>query len=218
MIILKRIPRLTAVILGLLFLVRLSAEDNPLEYERLDLTDGRKLTKVVVKNYDPESGRILLMAKKTAMKIPIDLLPEAIRDRVKTAAPKAGGSTTTTASAPPTPESERRPPQQPMRFAQPEPRVDPSAHRQAALARAQNYYRYEFPAGSGAIRVTAANFEVDDPEEVPGWPGRYRLQGKVFLEFFDSKGYSYSRTTDRFDILTEQKSGASIKVVDFSRK
>ena len=213
----KRIRSLLGLILGLFLLVRVAAEENPLEYEHLELTDGRKLTKVVVKNYDAESGKILLMAKKTAMKIPIDLLPEAIRDRVKNTAPKAGASTTTTAVAPPTPESERRPPQQSTPVA-PEPAIDPAAHRQAALTRAQNYYRYEFPAGSGAIRVTAANFEVDDPEEVPGWRGRYRLQGKVFLEFFDSKGYSYSRTTDRFDILTEQKPGASIKVIDFSRK
>jgi hypothetical protein len=211
----KPTSKLLALLIGLLLLVRVAAKDNPLEYEQLDLTDGRTLTKVVVKNYDPTSGKVLLWAKRTAMKVPLEVFPADIRDRVKAAAPKAGGSTTTTTSLPPPPPQVQRPPSSTAPAAQ---SLDVSAHKQVALSRAQNYYRYEYPAGSGAIRVTAVNFEVDDPEEVPGWSGRYRLQGKVFLEFFDSKGYSYSRTTDRFEIQTEQKPGTSIKVVDFTRK
>lgn len=91
-------------------------------------------------------------------------------------------------------------------------------HRQVALERAQNFYRYELPLGSGEVRVTAANFETEDPEVVTGWTERYRTQGKVFLEYFDSRGRSFNRTTDRFEVVTEQKPGASIKAIDFSRK
>lgn len=211
--------KLTGLMMSLLLLTRVAAagSDRPLEYDSLDLTDGRKLVQVVIKNYDPASDKVLLMAKRTAMKLSLDLFPVSLRDRIKEAAPKAGGSTTTTASLPPP--TPREKPAVPTAYASP-PRAtfNAAAHKQAALNRAQNYYRYEFPAGSGAIRVTAANFELDDPEEVPGWGGRYRVQGKVFLEFFDSKGFSYSRTTDRFEIQTEQKPGGSIKVVDFTRK
>ena len=213
----KRIAKLAGLMIGLLLLVRVAAEENSLAYEQVDLTDGRKLTKVVVKNYDPASDKVLLWAKNTAMKLPLELFPATIRDHIKEAAPKAGGSTSTTASLPPPPPQERPPVPSPS-VAPPVVSLNAAAHKQAALTRAQNYYRYEYPGGSGAIRVTAVNFEVDDPEEVPGWGGRYRIEGKVFLEFFDSKGFSYSRTTDRFEIQTEQKPGGSIKVVDFTRK
>ncbi len=216
----KRFPKWIGLMIGLLLLllmVRVAAaeSDHPLEYESLDLTDGRKLVQVVIKNYDPASDKVLLMAQRTAMKLPLDLFPATLRDGIKEAAPKAGGSTTTIAALPPP----REKPAVPAVSASPEKAaVNVAAHKKAALSRAQNYYRYEFPAGSGAVRVTAANFELDDPEEVPGWGGRYRVEGKVFLEFFDSKGFSYSRTTDRFEIQTEQKPGGSIKVVDFTRK
>jgi hypothetical protein len=219
MLIFQRIPKLTGLAIGLLVAVRVAAAgvDHPLEYEKLDLTDGRELTNVVIKNYDSASDKVLLMAKRTAMKLPLDLFPTDLRDPIKRAAPKAGGSTTTTTSLPPPPPGDR--PTAPAAVGpSPAVRINVAAHKQVALSRAQNYYRYEYPAGSGAVRVTAVNFEVDDPEEVPGWVGRYRIEGKVFLEFFDSKGLSYSRTTDRFEIQTEQKAGGSIKVVDFTRK
>ncbi len=91
-------------------------------------------------------------------------------------------------------------------------------HRQVALERAQNFYRFELQVGSGAVRVTAVSFELEDPEIVTGWTERYSTQGKVFLEYFDSRGRSFNRTTDHFEVVTEQKPSGSIKAIDFSRK
>jgi hypothetical protein len=176
-LIFQRIPKLAGLAIGLLVLVRVAAAgvDHPLAYEKLDLTDGRELTDVVIKNYDPSSDKVLLMAKRTAMKLPLDLFPTDLRDRIKQAAPKPGDSTTTTASLPPPPPRER-PTRPPAEVSSPAVRFNAAAHKQVALSRAQNYYRYEYPAGSGAVRITAVNFEVDDPEEVPGWSGRYRIE------------------------------------------
>jgi hypothetical protein len=56
---------------------------------------------------------------------------------------------------------------------------------------------------------------VELSEAVTGWTGRYRTEGKAYLEFFDSKGWSYSRATSRFEVLTEQKPDGALKVVDF---
>jgi hypothetical protein len=213
------------LILGLL--AQAVAKESPeneatMEFARLDLTDGRKLRKVVVKNYDAEKGRLLLVASGKAMTVSIDLVPEPFRTRLKDHAPKAGSSTSsmpaprqpTQPSAPPT-----RPPPVVTR---PAPAQDTEVqwekHKSAALARARNFYRYEHKAGSDSIRVTAINFETDDPEAITGWEGRYRVQGRVLLEYFDSKGYSFNRTTDRFEVITEQKGRGSIKVIDFTRK
>jgi hypothetical protein len=193
-----------------------------LEFERLDLTDGRSLRKVVVKNYDPVKNRVLLVARGTAMFVSLTLVPEPLQEKLKAAAPQSGSSVSIT----PTPV--RRPlsanPQypQPGTTAQPQPgsdfKINAQEHQNSALERARNYYRYEFQAGSSSIHVTAINFETDEPEKITGWEGRYRIHGRVLLEYFDSKGYSYNRATDRFEVITEQKPGHAIKVIDFSRK
>lgn len=191
-----------------------------LEFERLDLRDGRKLRKVVVKNYDVEKGSLLLVASGKAMIVSVDLVPEPFRSKLKEEAPKAGSSTSSTPPPRPSTPSNYRPtpaePSQPSVASQPS--IDPEAHKSAALERAQNFYRYEHKAGSDSIRVTALNFETDDPEAITGWESRYRIQGRVLLEYYDSKGSSFNRTTDRFEVITEQKGKGSIKVIDFTRK
>jgi hypothetical protein len=186
-----------------------------LAFDRMDLTDGRRLTKVVVKSYDAEKETVLLVARGEAMVVGIDLVPEPVRSRLKEEAPPAGASTVTVpfdslhASIPVDTLSSSSS----LRLGS-----GSEAHKAAALERAQTYYRFEYQAGSGAAKVTALNFETDDPEPVDNWTGRYRTQGRVLLEYFDSKGYSFNRATDRFEIITEQKDKGSIKVVDFTRK
>lgn len=193
-----------------------------MEFARLDLTDGRKLRKVSVKNYDAEKDRLLLVANGKAMTISLALVPEPFRTRLKEHAPKAGSSTSSM-PAPRQPTAPSAPPTRPPPVAaRPAPtqntEIQWEKHKSAALERARNFYRYEHKAGSDSIRVTAINFETDDPEAITGWEGRYRVQGRVLLEYFDSKGYSFNRTTDRFEVITEQKGKGSIKVIDFTRK
>jgi hypothetical protein len=190
-----------------------------LAFERMDLSDGRRLTNVVVKSYDAEKGRLLLVTSGEAMVVSLDAVPEPYRSQLKEEAPKAGSSTITVPAMRvnavdfrPLP-TDARAPGSDIR-----PANGPEAHKAAALERAQSYYRFEYQAGSGATKVTALNFETDEPEPVDNWTGRYRTQGRVLLEYLDSKGYSFNRTTDRFEIITEQKDKGPIKVVDFTRK
>ena len=91
-------------------------------------------------------------------------------------------------------------------------------HAAAARARATTYFRYEFQIGSNSVSVTALDFELGTPKPVPGWEGRYESQGKAFIEYFDSKGRSFQRTTSTFEVITEQKPGEDLSVVDFRRK
>lgn len=204
----------------------LGAAPVPLKYAQLDLNDGRTLKNVVVKSYDAAIGKLLLVADGKVMLIPLGLVPQPFRDKLKAEAPQ-GGATSSVVPGQAVPSGEgpssgkvapgpAAPTNQELEDAAQEKLLE--KHKQAALARAKNYYRYEFQAGSSAISVTAENFEVDQPEPVAGWNGRYRTCGRVFLEFFDSKGYSYSRTTDKFEITTEQKPREALKVVDFTRK
>ena len=68
-----------------------------------------------------------------------------------------------------------------------------------------------------SVSITALDIDADQPEAIMGWPGRYRTKGKAYLEFYDSRGNSFSRTTSSFEVITEQKPGQMPKVVDFTR-
>jgi hypothetical protein len=215
------------------------AADVPLNFARLDLLDGRKLKNVVVKSYDLKSERLLVIADGKAMMIPIASVPPPFNQQLKSA--PASGASVSTISPAPRPiisaadqyhmEVTARVPQQaPVRVAPPRraerPRSgDPmladatlAQHQAAAHGRAQRYFRYEFQIGSNSISVTSLDFEVGVPAAVPGWTGRYCTNGKAFIEYFDSKGRSYQRTTSTFEITTEQKPGEALTVIDFSRK
>jgi hypothetical protein len=191
----------------------------PLRYEEITLTDGKKLKKVVIKSYDAKAEKLLVVASGKAVILPIGQVPEPLASRLKADAPQAGSSTTSAPERKVVPSAAAPRPFYPqpapvVRQEQPE---NLGAHKDAALARARNYYRYEFPVGSDAARVTALSFEMDEPTAIPGWNNRYRTQGRALLEWFDSKGWSYKRTTSTFEVTTEKGSG-SPKVVDFAIK
>lgn len=202
------------------------AADVPLQFVRLDLRDGRTLTNVVIKTFDAASGKLLLVADGKAMVVPVNLIPAPFDEGLKKAAPPAGATTAVVAVqsvAPrvvvmqPAPDSVERPVI-----------IDPHSmsdserliawHKEAAAAHARRYFQYEFKAGSDAIVVTELDLEMNQPQMVDGWPGRYRTTGRALLTFYESKGRSFSRSACAFEVLTEGKAGEPLKIVDFSRK
>jgi hypothetical protein len=217
-----------------------ASDEVPLKFERLDLTDGRKLKNVVVKTYDAKTQRLLVIADGKAMMVPIASLPPPFNERLKSA-PAAGGSVNTI--TPPLPRSmssaadqyylERAVPmQQPhvVYVPQPAPVVRPApvdpmlaqatlkGHQDAARARASRYFRYVHQMGSNSIIVQSVSLELTVPATVPGWTGRFQTAGTAYIEYFDSKGRSFQRATSTFEVTTEQKPGEALQVVDFTRK
>jgi hypothetical protein len=191
-------------------------------FTRLDLTDGRTLRDVTVKSYDPATGRVLLLAGRTALSLPVALIPAPFDAQVKAAAPVAGSNLTTIAPRPvpaaaPAAVSPRVVPVQ-VSAAPATPRAAPvSRHREAAANRARRFFTYEFQAGSSSISVYECEIETEESEAIAGWDGRFRTQGRAYLQFYDSRGRSFSRTTSRFEVITEQKPGKEVTVVDFTR-
>lgn len=204
-------------------------EEVPLKFTRLDLSDGRKLRNVVVKSYDAKSGKLLVIADGKAMTIPIALLPPPFNEQLR-AAPASGGSVSTSptpprSTAPATGQyvSERPVPIRPTPPSPaPLPVEDnsraPMQHQLAARTWATRYYTFERPVGSNSVKVTLLDVQLESTKAVPGWGGRFETQGKVFLEYFDSKGGSFQRTTSDFEVVTEQKPGESVQVATFRIK
>ncbi len=206
-------------------------EATPLEYQRLDLTDGRKLRDVVIRSYDPAADRFLLVAQRKAMTIPAQLIPEPIAAKLKQAAPHSGGSVSSTPkspSSPPSTHNVRQPAPAPTRPRPARPsdsareqqtaRASAEAHRTTAIEHAQTFYRYEFKAGSDAIRVQSVRIEAGAATPITGWENRYRTQGTAHLEIFDTKGWSATRARSTFEIVTEEKPNEPIAIIDFARK
>jgi hypothetical protein len=211
------------VMLLLMFLATAArAADVPLRFERLDLLDGRTLNRVVIKSYDAVSAKLLVVADGKAMLVPVDLIPAPFGARLKAGAPMAGTTTAIVATRSTAPAAVAKPAPGPAALAADTAAADQekqvTRHKQAAEARAQRYFQYEFKAGSDAISVTLLDLETDQPEAVDGWPDRYRTKGKAYVEFFDSKGRSFSRTTCLFEVITEQKPNQPVRVVDFAQK
>lgn len=111
-----RLARAAGVLTLLLLLAAGSAarsaeETTALRYIRIDLLDGRTLKDVVVKSYDPGSGKLLVTANGRAQLIPLRLLPPPFAARLKTAAPEGGSTTAVVAPPLPIPRSDAPPPQ-----------------------------------------------------------------------------------------------------------
>lgn len=97
--------------------------------------------------------------------------------------------------------------------------IDLEAHKNAARERARRYYRFEFRAGSDAIAVTGLELELAAPKVVTGWEGRCIIEGKAYLETYDSRGRSFQRRTSTFEVVTEKKADDDeITVLSFTPK
>lgn len=209
----------------LVFASIVSGQDEPpvLEFKRLDLLDKRVLRDVTVRSYDAHTDKLLVVAAGRALTIPASAVPAPFADRLRQHAPRSGSTVSAGGNPPPPPpawpgqQNQPPPPSAPSRTAAPA-RDDAAAHRAVAIDRALTFFRYEFKAGSDAMRVDSVKIDAGPATSVTGWSGRYRTQGKAYLELFDTKGWSATRAQSSFEVITEQKPDEPITVIDFSRK
>lgn len=197
------------------------AEGTRLHFNQIDLTDGRTLRNVTIKTYDNVSGRVLIITEGKASTVALTLFPSPLDQQISARAPRAGTTSTVVPQRVLPPPQEAPPAANPDRTAsdQAEAAAADSTleqHRSAARARADRYFRTEYNLGSGAVRVRSVDLDTRLPEPVAGWSGRYRTQGRAFIEFFDSKGWSYSRSTAAFEVLTQQKPDGQISISEFA--
>lgn len=200
---------------------------------RLKLLDGRTLKNAVIRSYDEAASKVLIVSEGKALLIPISLIPPPYAEKIQTDTARVAPEVVQTTPPPPnTPRaaapdiatvSTPAPVFQPLPPAPSEDATtaaeDRKAHQAVAVAHALRYYKYEFRTGSNAITVTDSDIAIDETVPVPGWANRFRTTGKIYLEIYDSVGGgSFRRRTNEFEILTEQKTGEDIKVVDFTRK
>ena len=83
----------------------------------------------------------------------------------------------------------------------------------AAHAAVRRKFRYEENAGTGSSYVLSDEYSLNDPEEVPGWSGRYRVTGRAYVREYDSRGGFNSRRRD-VEILIQTKEKKRPEVIE----
>lgn len=196
-------------------------EELSLQFSRIDLSDGRTLKNVAIKTFDPSTNRVLLVADGKASMVPLSAFPAPVDKQISSTAPRSGSSTMV-APVPPAPKAPPAPQYVPT------PSTDNAdaaklqrevyKHAETARAKANRYFRYQYNVGSGAVRVRSVDIDATDPEPISGWSGRFRTQGRANIEFFDSRGWSYSRATATYEVLTETKADGQVIASDLTVK
>lgn len=149
-----------------------------LEFKRLDLLDKRTLRDVVVRAYDARADKFLVIASGKAMTIAASLVPAPFADQLRANAPASGSTVSSGADTAPSSrtgtQSRTSPPSStPAATSTPDSSATlAAAHRATAIDRALTFYRYEFVAGSAAMRVDSVKIDAEPTRPVAGWSSR----------------------------------------------
>lgn len=213
-----------------------------LEVDTLTLKNGKVLRQVLIKSYDSSSGRVVLMVNKSITTTQLEMLPPEVIQQIKSLLPpeptpeeKAKKAASDAAAASRREAAQRKKEnaeRQAARKAEQEANAQASAERNAeqneesalwavksaAKTKAYDYFRYEYNPGSGSVIVTSIRIQLDEPEPMSGWTGRYRAQGKALFNYYAGGGGSFNNTSRAFEVEVEKPARGSAKVVAFSLK
>ena len=211
-----------------------AAYDVNLPYASLALKNGRTLADVTIKSFDHENGKVVVMAGRNLHSLQIELLPDEVAARVIALVPEEGKALAREEKAGRKQEQrEQQKTEQELKRqrddgagkqanrenAEAQARANLVARtKQLAREKADYYFRYEYKPGSGSSVVIRQGVTLGEPEEVSGWPGRCRVKGNVGLQFYDSRGSSFSTTVREFEVTVQKNDRGVEEVVDFTLK
>lgn len=213
------------------------------KFEQIELRNGQKLAAGTIKSYDHATGKVVLFVNRTVSSVQLELLPEELAKRIVSLVPEETKAEAREQRAErkeqqqrardyqkSAAEADRRAEQQnadraaAARVRQEEgrkeqmARADRSASKRLAEEKAYRYFRYDYRPGSGSVIITGQGVEVQEPKEIVGWERRYRVNGTVGLEFYDSRGRSFDRTVRSFEVIVGPDDQGNLVAIDFSVK
>lgn len=201
--------------------------DVNLSYKNLRLKDGMLLGDAVVKSINTAAGTVLLQVDKELVSLRHSLLPDEVSLRLQglspaqskeeLAAEKAQEAADRLKSAD---RAERRQKQaeeeaQAIRATSRSLNVkaaELNATRREALPdevaklaeqRAQAYFKYQADPISNIGAVIGSDIYLETPEPVPGWTGRYRVEGTSYRQYINSQASGFDRNHKDFEMLIQ---------------
>jgi hypothetical protein len=213
--------------------------DFDFRYDRVELKNGRKLENVAFRTYDTLTGRVGAVAgEKQALTLRFADLPDEIAARIRERAPvqtedevKAEKKEAEEAKS----EARRRSRELEQRGAEAA-KADRDAQRQLDVKRAEaemqrqgraattvaeaaktlatHYFTYEADRYSSAGYVFGSDVLLEDPEPVPGWTDRWRVRGKIGVQYLTRNAGAVGRNFKEFEMLIDAPAKGSPKLVD----
>ncbi len=214
--------------------------DFSFHYDKLTLKTGRELRNVTLKGYTTQTGKVDAVMGRQLATFRLGEFPAEVVARINQVVPaqtpeeikeeKAQSADERKAAKRRVQTLERgnlaaakadRDAQRHLDVKKAEAAIDQESQVQAKVAIAaktfaSHYFRYEADPNSSKGYVFDSNVLLDDPEPVPGWTNRWRVRGKVGIQYLTRNIGSVGRETKDFEILIDAPPGATPKRVDIS--
>ena len=212
--------------------------DVNLPYKELRLKDGTVLNDAAVKSFNSTADTALVLSDKGLVSLPTSLLPDAVNTRLKELAPALSKEELAAAKAR---EAERydkaaKKAERRQQEAEDEARAAREANRnlnvkraettgtnpdklleevaKVAAAQAKIYFTYQDDPHSNIGAVIKSDLQMDDPEPVPGWAGRYRVSGTAYRQYINNQSSGFGRGSKEFEILIQTSDRKKPEIVD----
>lgn len=213
-----------------------------LPYKELRLKDGLLFTDVAVRSINTSAGTVMLLVNKDLVSVRSSLLPDEVSARLKAMAP---AQTTDEMEAEKwqlaadrkkaAENAERR-----QRMAEEEAQAaratsrtlnvkqaaETAARTEAipdevakfAESRARAYFRYQSDPHSNIGAVINSDIFLDNPEPVPGWGGRWRIEGVAYRQFINNQASGFGRSGQEFEIMIQTHEHKKPEIVEIRIK
>jgi hypothetical protein len=230
--------------LALAFAIKAAAVviDVNLPYKDLHLKDGTVMTEVAIKSFNSIAGTALLLADRQLISVQTSLLPDEVRTRLDGLVPNLSSEELAAAK---TREAEIydkavKRAEHRQELAEEEARKNREANRDLNVKLAENaatkndklmeevakvaatqakiYFKYQDDPLSNIGAVTGSDLQLDDPEPVPGWTGRYRVSGTAYRQYINNQGSGFGRGAKDFEMLIQTSDRKKPEIVDIRVK
>ncbi len=216
--------------------------DVHLPYKDLRLKDGKVYSEAAVKSFNSTAETALLLANQELFSVQTSLLPDAVNARLKSLVPNLSAEEQTAAKARELEKYEKA--LQRAERRQLEAEAEAKAAREAnrnlnvkqaetattksdqllenvakvAASQARVYFNYQDDPHSNIGAIIGSDLQFNDPEPVPGWTGRYRVEGTAYRQYVNNQSSGFGRGAKEFEILIQTSDRKSPEIVDIRVK
>ena len=235
--------RLLLPLAGLLAVSAVAAVvDVNLPWKNLRLKNGLMFPDATVRSINPSAGTAMLQIDKDLISVRTSQLPDDLTAKLKEMTPAQTPEEIAEAKAQDAAERKRAADQAERRQQQAEEEAravraasrdlnvkaaaETAAKREAipdevakfAEQRAKAYFRYQADPLSNIGAVVSSDIFLENPEPVPGWGGRYRVEGVAYRQYINNQSSGFGRSGQEFEILIQTYEHKKPEIVEIRIK
>ena len=235
--------RLLLPLAGLLAVSAVAAVvDVNLPWKNLRLKNGLMFPDATVRSINPSAGTAMLQIDKDLISVRTSQLPDDLTAKLKEMTPAPTPEEIAEAKAQDAAERKRAADQAERRQQQAEEEAravraasrdlnvkaaaETAAKREAipdevakfAEQRAKAYFRYQADPLSNIGAVVSSDIFLENPEPVPGWGGRYRVEGVAYRQYINNQSSGFGRSGQEFEILIQTYEHKKPEIVEIRIK